>query len=116
MIFAFAYSCVIILWQNHFFSNLLQMYNFDNPNDSFKDDRREDLNEEGIYDFKDTQIKYYIQGLALLNFVISYIFEKVIIPSSSAIWNAKKIRQLKVLKQKQSEQALTMQQLFQISE
>ena len=116
MIFAFAYSCVIILWQNHFFSNLLQMYNFDNPNDSYKDDRREDLNEEGIYDFKDTQIKYYIQGLALLNFAISYIFEKVIIPSSSAIWNAKKIRQLKILKQKQSEQALTMQQLFQISE
>ena len=117
MIFAFVYSCVIILWQLPFFSDLLQMYNFDDPKESFKDDSREDdPPDEEIYIFKDTEMKFYIQGLALLNFIISYIFEKVIIPSATAIWNANKIRKLKELKQKESEQALTMQQLFQISE
>ena len=116
MIFAFAYSCVIILWQQPLLSKLLQMYNFDNPDDSFKDSRRDDLDEEGLYVYKDSQIKYYIQGLAILNFIVSYIFEKVIIPSTTAIWNAKKIRKLRELKQRESEKALTMQQLFQISE
>ena len=116
MIFAFAYSCVIILWQNPLLSKLLQMYNFDNPEDSFKDSRRDDLDEEGLYVYKDSQIKYYIQGLAILNFIVSYIFEKVIIPSTTAIWNAKKIKKLRELKQRESEKALTMQQLFQISE
>ena len=117
MIFAFVYSCVIILWQLPAFSKLLQMYNFDDPNESFVDDNREDdPPDEEIYIFKDTEMKFYIQGLALLNFIISYVFEKVIVPSATAIWNAKKIRKLKELKQKESEQALTMQQLFQISE
>ena len=126
MIFAFVYSCVIILWQHKFFSNLLQMYNFDHPEDSFKDSRRNetytddgepiDPPDDELYIYKDTEMKYYLQGYAFLNFVISYIFEKVIVPSTTAIWNAKKIRKLKELKKKESEQALTMQQLFQISE
>ena len=102
------------------------MYNFDHPEDSFKDSRRNetytddgepiDPPDDELYIYKDTEMKYYLQGYAFLNFVISYIFEKVIVPSTTAIWNAKKIRKLKELKKKESEQALTMQQLFQISE
>ena len=117
MIFAFGYSCLIILWPHKFISNLLQMYNFDNPEDSFFDDKREEIEDkETYYQYKDTQIKYYIQGLAILNFIISYVFEKLIVPATTALWNARKIRELKELKQKESENALSMQQLFQISE
>ena len=117
MIFAFGYSCLIILWPHKFISKLLQMYNFDNPEDSFFDDRREEIEDkETYYQSKDTQIKYYIQGLAILNFIISYVFEKLIVPATTALWNARKIRELKELKQKESENALSMQQLFQISE
>ena len=116
MVFAFVYSCVIILWPNKFIAKLLQLYNFEDPNESFKDDRRDDIDNEDLYQYEDHQIKYYIQGLALLNFIISYIFEKVIIPSTTGIWNARKIKKLKEKKQRETEQALTMQQLFQISE
>jgi cation-transporting ATPase 13A3/4/5 len=116
MIFAFVYSCFIIVFPNKLSVDLLQLYNFDDPENSYKDDRRDDIDDEDLYIYKDTQIKYYIQGLALLNFIISYIFEKVIIPATTAIWNARKIRQLRDIKRIQSEQALTMQQLFQISE
>ena len=116
MIFAFVYSCVIILWPNKFIAKLLQLYNFEDPNESFKDERRDDIDNEELYIYEDHEIKYYIQGLALLNFIISYIFEKVIIPSTTGIWNARKIRKLREKKQRETEQALTMQQLFQISE
>jgi cation-transporting ATPase 13A3/4/5 len=116
MIFAFVYSCFIIVYPNKISVDLLQLYNFDDPENSYKDERRDDIEDEELYIYKDTQIKYYIQGLALLNFIISYIFEKVIIPATTAIWNARKIRQLREIKRIQSEQALTMQQLFQISE
>ena len=116
MVFAFVYSCVIILWPNKFIAKLLQLYNFEDPNESFKDDRRDDIDNEDLYQYEDHQIKYYIQGLALLNFIISYIFEKVIIPSTTGIWNARKIKKLREKKQRETEQALTMQQLFQISE
>ena len=116
MIFAFVYSCVIILWPNKFIAKRLQLYNFEDPNESFKDERRDDIDNEELYIYEDHEIKYYIQGLALLNFIISYIFEKVIIPSTTGIWNARKIRKLREKKQRETEQALTMQQLFQISE
>ena len=116
MIFAFVYSCFIIVYPNKISVDLLQLYNFDDPENSYKDERRDDIEDEELYIYKDTQIKYYIQGLALLNFIISYIFEKVIIPATTAIWNARKIKQLREIKRIQSEQALTMQQLFQISE
>ena len=117
MLFAFGYSCMIILWPHKYISKLLQMYNFDNPRDSYFDKRRDESEKtDTYYKYKNTQIKYYIQGLALLNFIISYVFEKLIVPSTTAIWNARKIRKLKELKQKESEHALTMQQLFQISE
>ena len=118
MIFGFAYSCVIILWEKRFISHLLQLFNFHNQNDSFFDYERNATDFE-IYDevnFEDTTIKYYIQGIALLNFILSYIFEKVIVPVTTGIWNANKIRKLKELKKKETEHALTMQQLFQISE
>ena len=119
MIFAFGYSCMIILWPHRYISKLLQMYNFDNPYDSYFDKRRGEIPEDKIehyYDYKDSTIKYYIQGLAILNFIISYVFEKIIVPTTTACWNARKIRKLRELKQKESEHALTMQQLFQISE
>jgi hypothetical protein len=133
MIFAFVYSCVIIVWPTKFTANLLQMYNFDNPEDSYYDNRRGPLpefpeEEEGVeeeeetitrglyYSYKNDKIKYYIQGLAILNFIVSYIFEKVIVPSTTAIWNARKIRKLREMKQRETEKALTMQQLFALSE
>ena len=133
MIFGFVYSCAIILWQKQFISNLLQLYNFDNPRDSFWDKRRQRYDEEaarqaeeeeeeliitpeGRFKFKDTQIKYYIQGLVLIYFAVSYIFERVIVPATTSIWNANKIEKLRELKRKETEKALTMQQLFQISE
>jgi cation-transporting ATPase 13A3/4/5 len=128
MLFGLVYSCVIILWQEKFISHLLQLYNFDNPYDSFWDDRRTQFDEEMIeeeeliilpeerFKFKDTQIKYYIQGLALIYFAVSLIFERIIIPATTAVWNAKKIEKLRELKRRETEKALTMQQLFQISE
>ena len=135
MIFAFVYSCFIIIYPNKFTANLLQMYQFDNPEESYYDERRpklptqaeaaeeeyeeeeeEVLTREKYYSFKNDKIKYYIQGLALLNFIVSYIFEKVIVPSTTAIWNARKIRKLREKRKIESEQALTMQQLFQLSE
>ena len=75
MIFFFFYSCFIIVFPNKLSVDLLQLYNFDDPENSYKDDRRDDIDDEDLYIYKDTQIKYYIQGLALLNFIISYIFE-----------------------------------------
>ena len=116
MIFAFVYSCIIIVWPTQFSTNLLQLYFFDDPQNSFKDERREDCDDPDNYRFEDHQIKYYIQGLALLNFIISYVFEKVIVPATTACWNARKIQKLKEIKRVQNEQALTMQELFQISE
>ena len=119
MIFAFGYSCMIILWPHRYISKLLQMYNFDNPYDSYFDKRRGEIPKDIkdiYYTFEDHTIKYYIQGLVILNFIISYVFEKVIVPTTTACWNARKIRKLRELKQKESEHALTMQQLFQISE
>ena len=61
-------------------------------------------------------MKYYLLGLLLLDFIVSYVFEKVIVPATTALWNARKIKKLRELKQKETEKALTMQQLFQISE
>ena len=100
MIFAFLYSCILILWENKFFSNLLQLYNFDDPYDSFIDEERNDEIEEidNYYDFKDNKIKFYIQGLALMNFMVSYFYEKVFVPWTTYKWNARKIRKLKELK------------------
>jgi len=118
MVFAFVYSCVIILWQHKFLSNLLQMYNFETPEDSFVDEvRKEEIADiDNYYVFKNDSIKYYIQALALTNFVLSYLCEKLFVPYTTFIWNARKIQKLKELKQRESEQALTMQQLFAISE
>ena len=129
MLFGFAYSCVIILWQKKFISHLLQLYNFDNPYDSFWDERRKKYDDEAMeeeeglvilpeerYKFKDTQIKYYIQGLVLLYFAVSLTFERLIIPATTACWNARKIERLRELKRRETEKALTMQQLFQLSE
>ena len=116
MIFAFVYSSIIIVWPTKFSTKLLQLYYFDDPDNSFKDERREDCDDPENYEIEDHQIKYYIQGLALLNFIISYVFEKVIVPATTACWNARKIKKLKEIKRIQTEQALTMQELFQISE
>jgi cation-transporting ATPase 13A3/4/5 len=132
MLFGLVYSCVIILWQEKFISNLLQLYNFENPHDSFWDERRKKYDDAALeeeeeedrliilpeerFKFKDTQIKYYIQGLALIYFAVSLIFERIIIPATTAVWNAKKIERLREIKRRESEKALTMQQLFQLSE
>ena len=71
---------------------------------------------EERFKFKDTQIKYYIQGLVLLYFAVSLTFERLIIPATTACWNARKIERLRELKRRETEKALTMQQLFQLSE
>ena len=141
LIFGFIYSCLIILWENKFFAQLLQMYNFDNPEDSFEADDEEGEEEGGGEEeeeggqqggdqegeeevhhtkvdpsFQDTKIKYLIFGWAILNCIVSYVFEKAVLPATTAIWNAKKIEKLREKKAKETEKALTMQQLFQISE
>ena len=127
LLFGLVYSCAIILWQTKFMAQLFQLYNFDNPDDSFVDPRREAMEEEESKEkgeeeegetpvFQDKQIKYYIQGLAIIYTIVSIIFEKLIVPSTTAIWNARKISKLRELKKRESEKALTMQQLFQLSE
>ena len=112
MIFAFLYSCFIILFPFKFTSNLLQLYNFDNPHDSFIDERRDDVDDESLYIYKNTIIKYYIQAICIANLIVSYLFEKVIVPCMTSIWNKRKIKKLKLLKEQKSEQALNMKQLF----
>jgi cation-transporting ATPase 13A3/4/5 len=132
MLFGLVYSCVIILWQKDFISHLLQLYNFENPHDSFWDERRKGYDEKALreeeeedrlvilpeerFKFQDNQIKYYIQGLVLIYFAVAYVFERLIVPATTSIWNAKKIEKLRELKRRESEKALTMQQLFQLSE
>ena len=132
MLFGLVYSCVIILWQKDFISHLLQLYNFENPHDSFWDERRKGYDEKALreeeeedrlvilpeerFKFQDNQIKYYIQGLVLIYFAVAYVFERLIVPATTSIWNARKIEKLRELKKRESEKALTMQQLFQLSE
>ena len=48
MLFGLVYSCVIILWQKDFISHLLQLYNFENPHDSFWDERRKGYDEKAL--------------------------------------------------------------------
>ena len=144
MILALIYSTIIILWPSKFVCDLLQLYNFDNPNDSFYDTDREDcwvpdnatftfnlgnlgeedeeeeecvpFSEKTYYSFKDTKIKYYVFGLAVLNFITALIFERLIIPAFSSIWNIKKIEKLRERKKTQNENNFTMQELFQLNE
>ena len=61
-------------------------------------------------------MKYYIEGLTLLNFLVSYLFEKVIVPTTTACWNERKKRQLRERKVREPENSLTMQQLLEIEE
>ena len=100
MILAVVYSVLIILWPSKFICKIFQLYSFDNPEDSYYDERRKDFEdeekggegeeEEGgtsddeeeedigftkeeYYSFKNTTIKYYVLALVVLNFVVSLI-------------------------------------------
>ena len=154
MILAVVYSVLIILWPSHFICNIFQLYSFDNPEDSYYDERRKDFvdedegkggegggeeegeEEEGgggasneeedddeidftkeeYYSFKNTTIKYYILALVVLNFVVSLIFERILLPAFTSIWNSKKLEKLKQRKKVEDENNFTMQELFKLSE
>ena len=121
MILALVYSAIIILWPSQFVCNLLQLYNFDNPSESFYDDRRTDYEtkeqkEKEYYIFNNPKIKYYVFGLAVLNFIVALIFERLIIPAFSAIWDMRKLDKLRLRKLNESENNLTMQELFKLTE
>ena len=144
MILALVYSSIIILWPTKFTCNLLQLYNFDNPRDSFYDDKRSDFEteeeggqedeqegegeepqeeeedigftEEEYYSFRDTTIKYYIFLLAGLNTITCLIFERIILPAFTNIWNMKKMEKLRQRKKVENENNFTMQELFKLSE
>ena len=121
MILALVYSAIIILWPSQFVCNLLQLYNFDIPSESFYDDRRtdyetEEQKEKEYYIFNNPKIKYYVFGLAVLNFIVALIFERLIIPAFSAIWDMRKLDKLRLRKLNESENNLTMQELFKLTE
>ena len=126
MILALIYSTIIILWPTSFTCNILQLYNFDNPRDSYLDERRDDWNpeneeppefsEDEYYSFQNTTIKYYIYILAALNFATSLIFERLIVPAFTNIWNMKKLDKLRQRKKVENENNFTMQELFKLNE
>ena len=126
MILALIYSTIIILWPTKFTCNILQLYNFDNPHDSYLDERRDDWNpeneempdfsEDEYYSFENTTIKYYIYVLAVLNCVTCLIFERLIVPAFTNIWNMKKLDKLRQRKKVENENNFTMQELFKLNE
>ena len=129
MIMALIYSSIIILWPTQFTCDILQLYNFDNPRESYYDERRHDFDglweeeeeerdfdEDEYYSFKNNTIKYYIFGLAILNFITAMIFERIIVPAFTNIWNMKKMDKLRKRKTVENENNFTMQELFQLNE
>ena len=150
MILALIYSSIIILWPTQFTCNILQLYNFDNPEESYYDERRHDFDEpepeaqgegetdgeteaetegqgeeeeEGIdftkeeyYSFQNTTIKYYIFGLSVLNCIVCLIFERIIVPAFTNIWNMRKLEKLRQRKKVENEKNFTMQELFKLNE
>ena len=128
MILAVIYSSLIILWPTKFSCDILQLYNFDNPDDSYYDERRKDFEpdpeeeeeidftKEEYYSFKNDKIKYYVFVLAVLNCITSLIFERLIVPAFTNIWNMKKLEKLRQRKKVENENNFTMQELFKLSE
>ena len=72
--------------------------------------------EEEYYSFSNPNIKYYLFGLAILNFVVCMIFERLIIPAFSKIWDTKKMDKLRQRKKVEDPNNFTMQELFKLSE
>ena len=112
MLIAFGYSTYIVLFPDKWSIKLLQLYYFDDPELSFRREEGDEI--DGRY--QDHNMKYYIEGLTLLNFLVSYLFEKVIVPTTTACWNERKKRQLRERKVREPENSLTMQQLLEIEE
>ena len=128
MILAVIYSSIIILWPTKFTCKILQLYNFDNPRDSYYDKRRKDFepgaekeeeidfNEDEYYSFENNTIKFYVFALAVLNCFTSLIFERLIVPAFTNIWNMRKLDKLRARKKVENENNFTMQELFKLSE
>ena len=100
MILALVYSTIIILWPHKYICKIFQLYSFDNPRDSYYDERRDDFDEEEefeelYYSYKNPNIKYFILAFAILNFVIALIFERLIVPAFTKIWNTMKLNKLR---------------------
>ena len=72
--------------------------------------------EDVYYSFSNPNIKYYLFGLAILNFVVCMIFERLIIPAFSKIWDTKKMDKLRQRKKVEDPNNFTMQELFKLSE
>ena len=121
MILALIYSTIIILWPHKNICKIFQLYSFDNPRDSYYDERRDDFDEEEefeelYYSYKNPNIKYFILAFAIINFVIALIFERLIVPAFTKIWNTMKLNKLRKRKLVEDEKNFTMQELFQLSE
>ena len=129
MVLAVAYSSIIILWPSKFVCNILQLYSFDNPHDSYLNEKRhefdgstkEDDEERGFtkeeyYSFKHTTIKFFLFGLAVLNFITCMVFERLIIPGFCSIWSIIKLKKLRERRRVEDKNNFTMQELFQLSE
>jgi hypothetical protein len=130
MILAVAYSSLIILWPSKFVCKILQLYSCDDPYDSYYDTRRHDFDgqwdeeEEGerdftkeeYYSFKNPSLKYFLFGLAILNFITCMVFERLIMPAFTWIWNFNKFLKLKQRRKVEDKNNFTMQELFQLSE
>ena len=130
MILAVAYSSLIILWPSKFVCKILQLYSCDNPYDSYYDTRRHDFDgqwdeeEEGerdftkeeYYSFKNPSLKYFLFGLAILNFITCMVFERLIMPAFTWIWNFNKFLKLKQRRKVEDKNNFTMQELFQLNE
>ena len=52
----------------------------------------------------------------MLNFIVCMIFERLIVPAFSKIWNFKKLQKLRERKKVEDKNNFTMQELFQLSE
>lgn len=127
MALAVIYSSLIILWPSKFVCNLLQLYSFDNPEDSYYDKRRHDFDGkwdeeerdftmEEYYSYKNPYLKYFIFGLATLNFITCMVFERLIVPNFTWIWNFKKWIKLRQRRKVEDKNNFTMQELFQLSD
>ena len=127
MVLAVVYSSLIILYPAKFVCNLLQLYSFDNPKDSYYDTRRHDFDgqwpDEGrdftepeYYSFKNPYLKFFIFGLAILNFITCMVFERLIMPNFTWIWNYRKLIKLRKRRKVEDKNNFTMQELFQLSD
>ena len=91
--------------------------------DSYYDDKRDDF--EGVegekfkkiyYSYSNSTLKYVILVLVVLNFIIAMVFERIIIPAFTNIWNMTKLNKLRRRKIVEDENNFTMQELFQLNE